>query len=146
MKAAILLLAASVLTLGCAPDLWLRTAPPPTANETRVLPGLVELTEGVGLGFSVDCIFINCGEIRVETDAPGIARPYLAHLDRRNMGWTSRTRPGVVIVGGTPGVTTVRVWNDAYVRSIRVTVLPATKAGTPAQAPLPAPPSGVVAP
>lgn len=125
-----LALAASLLTLGCSPDLWLRTAPPPTAHEVRVLPEEIELTEGVGLGFSVDCVFTTCGQIRVATDAPGTARAYLAHLDRRNIGWTLRNHPGVVLVGGAPGVTILHVWNDAHVRDIRVTVRPAMKSGS----------------
>jgi len=126
MKAVILVLASSLL-MGCAPDLWLHTAPPPTTHETRVLSDEIELTEGVGLGFGVGCTFLACGEIRVSTDAPGVARAYLSHVDRKDIGWTLRTKPGVVLVGVSQGTTILHVWDDSHERRVTVKVLAAAQ-------------------
>jgi hypothetical protein len=130
MKAALLALTAT-LALGCAPNLWLRTAAPPSS--TAVFhAGLdtIELTQGVGLGFDVWCPWASCEDVRATTDAPGVARVYPAHLDARVHVHQNGPR-AVALVGVAPGVTTLHVWNGSHVRDFTVKVVPAAASEGP---------------
>jgi hypothetical protein len=124
VKAALLALTAT-LALGCAPNLWLRTTAPPASTAVfNSTTDAIEVTQGVGLGFDVWCPWASCEDVRATTDAPGIARVYLAHLDSR-VHHQQRGARAVALVGVEPGVTTLHVSNGAHVRDYTVKVLPA---------------------
>jgi hypothetical protein len=130
MKAALLALT-SVLALGCAPNLWLRTtAPPMSTAEFHPGPDAIVLTQGVGLGFDVWCPWVTCEHVRATTDAPGIARVYLAHLDAGVHLHQNGAR-AIALVGVQPGVTMLHVWNGTHVRDLSVEVLPPAASEAP---------------
>jgi hypothetical protein len=133
VKPALLALAAglALLAVGCAPNLSVRTsAPPLTTADFRPLSDTIELTQGVGFGFGVWCPWSSCEDVRASTDAPGVARVYLAHLDAR-VRLHQTSAPAVVLVGVQPGTTILHVWNGAHAHDFTVKV----GAATPSEAP-----------
>jgi hypothetical protein len=130
VKAALLALAAT-LALGCAPNLSLRTAAPPSSTaELNWGVDTIELTQGVGLGFDAWCPWTSCDDIRATTDAPGIARVYPAHLDA-GVRYRQRGVQAIALVGVQPGVTTLHVSRGSHVHDFSVKVLPAPASEAP---------------
>jgi hypothetical protein len=139
--AAAALAASAALVAGCNPILTSQSVAPPgraaRLDEVRGFWGIqryrMELTQGVAL--AVTCTWGGpCERLEVTSDDPAIAevrRASLGTLERA--GFANRaTSSAMVVVGKSPGTTTVRVRAKEGHREIAVTVV-APPAASPAK-------------
>lgn len=115
----ILLAVLAVALGGCAPRLTAVSTPPPTRDAEHVRDpfsdDVVHLSRGVAIAF--DCyegFFPDvCKEAVAKVDDPKIAQVFRAHLEREKSPYGPPTsalgRTGFVLVGVTPGKTSMRV-------------------------------------
>ena len=141
MKAA---LAVVALLAACSPTLSAQSvAPPGRAARLDAVSGFwgvksyrLELSEGVA--FALTCHKGGpCEKLVATSDDPGVAevRPAaLQRLEPAGFDASPAASAAVVIVGKTPGATTIRLRSKDGGRDVRVTVVPAPATGTPATA------------
>ncbi|MEJ7604161.1 MAG: hypothetical protein WKG01_40225 [Kofleriaceae bacterium] len=143
MKAALAIVVPMfALLAACSPSLTAQSvAPPGRAARLDAVSGFwgvksyrLELSEGVA--FALTCHKGGpCEHLVATSDDPKIAQVRTAALQRLDPAGFSDSQAAaaaVVIIGKTPGTTTIRVRSKDGGRDVRVTVVPPPPIGTPA--------------
>ncbi len=123
------LLAACACALGCSPRIVaISPAPPDRVLELDEAHDRIELSDGVGIGFECYRDGSSCREPRAVTRDPAVVRVYPAHLAHVDYSWgyaPQRTATGFVLVGMSPGRTTLHVESEGWSHDYEIEVLQA---------------------
>lgn len=134
MKASLLVMIAVSGLGGCVPTLAAQsTAPPSRSARLDAIDGFwgpkgyrLELSQGVAI--AVTCNRGGpCEKLRLSSDDPSIAEVRMASLSRlepaAGIGGNQQTSAALVVVGKTPGSTTIRVRSADGGQDIHVTIV-----------------------
>ena len=115
----------ALLGSGCGPWFYSVTTPPPTRTASLdTSRRKIELSPGVALGFICEKSG-PCRNASAVSDDPSIARVFSAHLNHLHYAGLAghRQATSFVVVGVTPGKTTIRVRSSDGNKTLSVTVI-----------------------